>query len=343
MEKKTENYFIDFIRFICAFMIMFYHSWVFSATDNSLFGYGYLAVNFYFILTGYLMINSLKKRDDSTYQFVKHKIKRLLPGVLVAFVICYLFAYGRTGFDIKVLLSNQAIGDLLNLRSFGVHATINSAWWYMSAMLFVTALLYPLARKYKENFTHYLAPLIIVITLALINYFEISMSYHSAVTTVFTNGVYKGFIYICLGCIAFDMVKNLNQKDLTKLQRIVMTIYEIGMYVVLFANMQFNFMGSIIFAILLTLNIAISFSDITYTKKAFKSKIWKKLGNYGFYLYLTHEAIRTFMLRRNNYDYSEMLLKYVVISLIVAVIVYIILEYVYPFIKKKRNHIVMNH
>jgi peptidoglycan/LPS O-acetylase OafA/YrhL len=62
MKEKQENYFIDFLRFVFSVCIVFYHSWMFAGEfGKGIFNYGYLAVDFYFIVTGYLMINSMSK------------------------------------------------------------------------------------------------------------------------------------------------------------------------------------------------------------------------------------------------------------------------------------------
>ena len=67
-ELKKENFFIDFIRFLCSIVIMFFHGRSFAnVNDTIIFEMGYLAVNFYFILTGFLMMNSLMKSNKDTF------------------------------------------------------------------------------------------------------------------------------------------------------------------------------------------------------------------------------------------------------------------------------------
>ena len=332
---KDQNYFIDFLKFIFSIIIMFYHSWVFAVEKNEvLFYYGYMAVNFYFIVTGYLMMNSLEKNNKSTFDFIKNKILRLLPGILVTFFICYAFTYGRKGLDIELLFSNDVISDLLQLRVVGMGGAINAAWWYLSAMLFVLFLLYPLARKFRKKYIQYVIPILIFVTLAVIEYYDISMSYHSGLTFIFINGFYKGLIYIALGNISYELAKYFRNLKFDKLKIMLITIIETLIYMILIANMHFNYIGTIWCAILFVIGVSITFCNQSLTSSVFKSKFWNKLGNYGFYLYLTHVSIRTYFERRNSYIYYDMLPKYIFISLLVALFVYIVLEYIYPFIQK---------
>lgn len=229
----------------------------------------------------------------------------------------------------------NVLGDLLQLKTFGIGGGVNAAWWYISAMLFDLLLLYPMARKYKNNFTKYIAPIIIFCTLAIVNYFKISFTSHSGITLIFTNGFYKGIIYISLGCISYDISEYLKKIDLGRINRIFITIIEILIFTLLIASMHFKWFETIIYAIFFTLAVAISFSYRTYTASIFKHKIWKKLGNFGFYLYLIHVSIRTYLLRKNTFCYSDMLLKFVCLSIIVTILVYFILEILYPYTKSK--------
>ena len=58
MKKEGQNYFIDFLRFVFSVGILLYHSWSFTGEfGKGLFNAGYLGVDFFFIVTGYLMIN----------------------------------------------------------------------------------------------------------------------------------------------------------------------------------------------------------------------------------------------------------------------------------------------
>ena len=88
-EKDEQNYFIEFLRFVFSIAILIYHSWLFIGIyGEGIFRRGYLGVDFYFIVTGYLMINSLnrdKKKSKSilkeSFDFVFKKYKNCSPSV----------------------------------------------------------------------------------------------------------------------------------------------------------------------------------------------------------------------------------------------------------------------
>ena len=342
MQKSSqENYCIDFYRFIFSLIIMIYHSWMFTGIyGNGLFNYGFYAVDFYFIVTGYVMMNSINKRNDKvdnlgkeTFNFIYRKIKKIFPAIIVSFLIGIIFVYGKN-INIKLLVSDNIIGESLLLGILGYEMPVNIALWYISAMIMSLMILYPFARKDKEKYIYYIAPLILFITLMLVrkNGIWINAPLHSHF--FFRNGFYKAIIFIILGNLSFKLSNVIKDKKYSRNKIIALSIVEPLIYILLIYNMHFNIIGSIFEALLFTFVVALSFSNITFSKRIFKSIIWKKLGIFGFYVFLSHIPVRTYLLRHNIHPYNEMLIKYILISLAVTTVVYIFVEIILKNYKK---------
>ena len=62
VSKRNQT--IELLRFFFAVVIVLYHGRVIFPI--SLFPSGYLAVEFFFIVSGYMMVKSSKKQQDST-------------------------------------------------------------------------------------------------------------------------------------------------------------------------------------------------------------------------------------------------------------------------------------
>ena len=348
MSNNKENYFIDFLRFIFSLCILFYHSWIFSGTfGNGILNNGYLAVDFYFIVTGYLMINSIYNHKNNnlsvlkdSFNFVHRKIKKLLPALVATFLVGVLFVYGKSILsDPKILLSNQLWPELFQLGILGYPLSVNSSWWYISAMIFVIALLYPFATKYKENYCKYICPLVIIFTLGLVNVCKININDPLTISFFLRNGFYKALIFIPLGNISYIITDILKRKNFSKYKIILLSLIEIILYVAIVLNMQYLFIGTFLCAILLALNISLTFSNVTLAPKIFKHTIWKKLGNYGFYIFLCNISIRTYMLRKYadlGLTYKQLLFRFLIITCITSLILYIIVEIVYKKLILKR-------
>jgi len=358
--KNKENYFIDFLRFIFSLCIISYHSWIFAGTfGNGFFNYGYLAVDFYFIVTGYLMMNSIFKNKNNnkvvlkeSFHFIYKKITRLFPSLFVTFIIGIFFVYGKEVFiNPRLLLSNQLLPELLQLGIFGYDMTINSSWWYISAMLFALALLYPIALRYKEDYSKYIAPIILVIFLGIVNIFKVNINDPFLIQLFLRNGFYKAVIFIILGNISFMITKKIKEKEFKKIEVMILSIMEVLLYIILIINMNYFYIGTFVFALLLMLNISLTFSSITISTKIFKNPIWKELGNYGFYMYLCNISIRTYLLNKYStmcLPYKEMFIKLEVTTMIVGLISYIIVELIYKKMiqksivnnKNKKSHMI---
>ena len=66
MKIKEENYFIDFLRFIFSICIVIYHGRLFALNEyDAILRNGHYGVDFYFIVTGYLMMNTIFKTKKS--------------------------------------------------------------------------------------------------------------------------------------------------------------------------------------------------------------------------------------------------------------------------------------
>ena len=88
---KTYNKAVSFYKLIFTLYVVAYHSCV-MVQDRSvaLFRGGWLAVELFFVISGYLMVHSATKTAHDpaqigreTFQFVVHKISRLFPYYLV--------------------------------------------------------------------------------------------------------------------------------------------------------------------------------------------------------------------------------------------------------------------
>ena len=342
MKKEIinqENYYIDFLKFIFSLIIMFYHSWIFTGVfGNGLMNYGFYGVDFYFIVTGYLMMNSIskdKKNKVSTFEFIVRKIKRLVPSIIITFIIGYCLVYGKNCVDIRNLLTNNIIAEFLQLSILGYPYAINSALWYVSSMIIVLFILYPLVIKYKDKYIYFIAPLILLFALGFINSFDININDPVLLKVFLRNGFYKGLIFIILGNISFEIANYIKRNKFNNIRRWIITILETIVYLILIINMHFNYVGSLLVAILFTVNIAITFSNISYVNKLFKHSIWKKLGKLGFYIFLINIPVRAYLLRHNGHSYHQMLFRFTLITITLAIISYIIVEIMYPMVVKK--------
>lgn len=139
MSSKFKNriYQIDLFRFLAAISVLFYH-YLFRgyAADNlsnlnfseigDFFKYGYLGVDIFFIISGFVI--SLSIKDRSLINFFISRISRLYPiywvSVLLTFVVIISFGAPRYTADIK-----QFIFNLTMFQNYIGIENIDGVYW----------------------------------------------------------------------------------------------------------------------------------------------------------------------------------------------------------------------
>lgn len=132
---ETRVGILDPLRFVAAVFVMFYHYLPFiqskiGSTAFNFFEYGYLGVNFFFMLSGFVIMASAQNR--TAVKFALLRALRLYP----AFIVCLLITLGVLYFLDVPLPSFTAIflnGLLLN-DYFGIQ-NIDAVYWTLQAEL----------------------------------------------------------------------------------------------------------------------------------------------------------------------------------------------------------------
>lgn len=118
---KGKNNAVEALRFFFMLMICMWHEYA----TSGIFKHGYLAVEFFFILSGMLLFRSATKENAlGTIDYTLKKIRRFAPEYLIVMVFCYLrhgilpAVLGHRSFDVDFVL--RAMPESLMLQNTGV-------------------------------------------------------------------------------------------------------------------------------------------------------------------------------------------------------------------------------
>ncbi|GLB28450.1 hypothetical protein LAD12857_03730 [Lacrimispora amygdalina] len=171
---KKYNYAIDFWKIVFCYIIVCLHSNNFSNPDKSWFRGGAICVEFFFIITGFLMNQSVHmSKKTSTLVFVYKKFSKILPYVFLTSLTIFIekIYINRWGFKYSISQGYKLFfSELTFTRLFGFSKdlwNINGAAWYLSAMLLAIIIIYPLLNVDREKFSKTYFP---IITILLIGY-----------------------------------------------------------------------------------------------------------------------------------------------------------------------------
>ena len=276
---KKRNGAIDFWRFVFAAVLVIFHS---SMMDIALihpgedyvfpFGLGSLAVEFFLLTSGFLFAKSMNKKRENdvfswknTWTFMKGKVMSFYPAYLICLIltfiavnitryIChvdpYLKGLSRTE-NIREFFVNfgKTLYEATLLRNFGLdfERLLDQAW-YLSAMILVMLLLYPLYAKNKRRFEYFIAPVIAIGLLGFIfmhgqSLLNPSKKYELFYKYAFTyKGNVRAMAEICLGVVCYRICEWLKKLDFSKLGRVLLAIIELFGYG--FAIVYMHFMAN---------------------------------------------------------------------------------------------------
>lgn len=357
LEKNHE---ISVLKFIFACFVLFGHTWM-IAERPSWWSYvaniAPFAVEFFFIVSGYLMVSSWHRHDmnsdicdgEKTVQFMKRKIS----SISLQYIIAFLFAFALN--IIVPLLKNKpdniytyifehiirSIPEALCIIGTGFNTReVLGDVWYISSMLIALLGLYYLLCRYKKTFIYIIAP---VIALLILGYRYRVLDGYGESNMVFSGIICIGMIRaiggLSLGCVAYSLSEKLRSYNLSRFGRIFITLSEVFGWIILLVGLFcFKYSAGIHFPlfIVLVLLISIIMSNQSYIGMLFKSKHWDKLGTASLWLYLVHFKLARIIgehLYDNGYRKNF-------IILIVATAVFCLIEHIiYLSIKKNMNKI----
>ncbi len=342
-EKKSRNYQIDFFRFIFAVLVILQHSQPFAkdlADKPSWFGAGHIAVYFFFIVSGFLMVSHYFRKNDAqkdpgraALDFLKSKISVIAIDYFAAFAI-----YRGVDFAIQLMTGKissfnsvmkfiiVSIPESLGITATGLTQASNGPVWYISAMLIAMPLLYYMLCKNKGFFMYVFAPFACVFLLGW-RYYTYDMA-KAGMKPFFnvTEPVTKAFLGLLCGVIAFVIYDKIKNKKFTTAGRFIITLAELTGYAAVIYICLFQSGSSQIrlcIHILLVPLLALTFSQESWIGLLFKSKLFYALGKFSFPLYLSHGlVIKLLMKIETGMGYYQEVLLLIVLSCLLALVEY---------------------
>ena len=351
---------IEFLRFVFSVFVLLFHCGkyllppisYFKGLHLSLFGHGSIAVEFFFIVSGFLMAKSVYKRIGSPVggkalfteytAFMRKKYFSIFPMHCIAFVPAFVTAvlfYGFKGqqiFDYFLdSLPNLFLVEMTGLR----FRDPNHFEWYISCMLLAMAVFYPLLRRFYHAFTRWFAP---VFSLLLIGYLIKTTGSLSGVTA-WTGICYKSFLRalseIALGTCCFECSQSIAAKEYTKKQKILLTVAEWVLYALLFTfsvlTFPIKYEGLIPFILVIALSL--SFSGQTGVPERWNKRAIYFLGKLSLPIYLC-QITALYLVRTYGKSLSGWTNVWIAAgsTIILSVLVYLLDQKLHALISRKK-------
>ncbi len=318
--RKERNGAIELYRFVFSIIIMLRHvKTIFpKSVFPPLFQRGAIGVDFFFIVSGYLMSEEiLKNRKNTdvstctqTIRYLRQKLGRMLPELWIAICLSFIMYCIRIRVDSFARIIFESINWIwcfvpLDIAGFSGRS-FHMGLWYISTMLLCIYLLYPFCSHFYDLFIHILGPMIAISILGYLHKATGSILGPFYIIGVFYKGFLRGFAEISLGIFIFPLSKRLSAVFFTKLGKLIMTSIVISLTIFIAYHAVLNTKKSMdlicVFSIAAMITIVFSNQCLYFDK--LNCDICYMLGKCSFLIYISHVELAVLIskiVRENNW------------------------------------------
>lgn len=295
---------MELLRFLFSVIIMVFHAGKIPGFESRLFKTGAFAVEFFFIISGYLMMASIERSVSSqqvlstgeeTLLFLKKKITGIFPEIFISWLISVGIYIAGKNLGLRAAADQmiKSLGDLLLIKSTGLNLdSVNGVVWYISAMLLVMAILYPLIKKHKSIMLHVVLPVAALASFGYLCQETGTMRKPDQWLGLFTRGVPRAFAEISIGAVCYPISHKLAGTHLTLKGKWLGTIAEWSIYMamILFMHYGSSSKRDYFYVLILAVAVIITFSGQTVDATWYNNKFCYWLGKFSLAIYLSHAA-----------------------------------------------------
>lgn len=340
----------DLWKFIMAIVIgLFHFGSSLPATDSTpLFPYGSIAVDFFFITSGFLMVKSAYKIKNcesigkETLIFIKKKIKAFFPYFVFALLVAFVVDLVTTNFNLMFTIRKigKLIVELLLIKNAGInYPTFLGTSWYLSVMILSMIILYPLILKYKTFFTRIVAPLIAAFVLGYLYMRFGDFRDPLAMGYFFMKGTLRGFAELSLGVFCYEICEWLKKFNYTLFSKILFTLIEyVGLIFVLYYSNKNYDQDPLCILVFAAAIIVAGGNFSVFAGVLGRSKLISLLGKFSLMFFLNHVTVYTVLGRLFqplSYVYSTLI--FLVASAILSIICWIVVDKFQALFQKNKQ------
>lgn len=351
VKKSSKNGTIEVLRFFFAICIVGVH--LNGVSDLGYFKFGHYGVEFFFIVTGLLMAQSIERHlsdmqgdyAKSAFDMVLKKVKRIYPYVIYVTIVVIAF-YALRYREYNPL---DAVMDAVNLLPYMFFANMAGMgadtpmylgiMWYLSAMFLGMLILAPIYIRFNSYAKRILFPLMGIFILGFMNLTVHTITLTTEASWGLPMGMLRAIGEMAIGAVCYSVAMWLRRHyDLTVLGKVVILLAEILCFVllVIYINGDTFYDSSSTVFFLFAVLVTLVYSDITRNIEC--GKVASFLGNISLPLYLTHMIIiLSFPLWFGGGWFYGRELEAFVIIIAFAVVSYLVVEYLFPRLRPARK------
>lgn len=339
--NKT-NEAINGLRGLVALIIALFHfELIFPFGRKNVFSTGYLGVEFFFILSGFLLVRSYYSQSNSGEYSIRKvmikKITRFYPPYFVAVVsLILLYSINWFGGNVyKWIVSEEYIAKsmlaelcMVQTSGIGEFRYIDGPVWYVSALIICT-FIYLLFLKLTNKYTHRIViPVVTVLSYIALYKLNMYMSPETFICGSIPTAWIRGIAGMGLGMTAYFIYIMLGV-GVGKLRFITSSILEVITVSCFFAMLLFRTPSKWNYLVLVPSSILIIllFSNRGIVSKVLEMKVFQFFGAISFSFYLMQSTCSNFVHSHLSFLKQPLVtIVYLVINIVSGAVVYYFVE-----------------
>lgn len=311
----------------------------------------YIAVDFFFVLSAFLLCKSIlggvEEHHHNVLFYVKKRIARLYPHYLYSLLIMLIWQ----------IHSHYISGIYLNKKSFLVDTflemiflqllypfsnLLNGVTWYISALVIWLPIMVYLLIYHKRIYTYVIAPYtsIFIYTYFLASWGHVDFGF--VWLGHFNGGLLRGLAALNLGVVAYTIYTQVSRYNFTKLFHNLLATIEIAGYLLIILTSAFwrQTKWDFIEITLIMFLIIISFIQQGFLHRMAGSKFVAYLGKLSYPIFLNHIFISIMIRSHWHGDITlKMTIVYIIVLTIYSMLTLKIVETCTRIVKNLRVHI----
>lgn len=291
----NRNGYIDVIKFAFAIIIAEFH------LLTGIFPGGRVAVDGFFMISAFLMMKNLERRYDegelgtSTVSFIIRKYKGLALTLALSAIAAFILVAVTKEF------SAETVGNRLPLILFDIFPLNTAGFqgiyvvgisWYLSSMFIALAILFPLIKRFRSDFTLTVCPLLVFLGYGLLSarYGNIAVGSTYLENSILHTGVIRALAGSSAGCLLYEISRRINTVRYTRFARTVFTLAELLLLVSMIYLMHHHPRSKFDYLLLFIIfgMLLIGINGLSYSKALWNPKWTKPLGTASTLIVLNH-------------------------------------------------------
>lgn len=305
-ESKSRTLEIEILRILCAISVCLHH--LRYCSEALPYGGGYLAVDFFFMVSGFYLHQSYvekKKNTMGAFEFIWKRYVRLYKDYIIAYVIALLVNV----FIFKVAISDNIMGYIsealmLEIGNLNSGLRINPPDWYCGYLLLASFIVYILQKKIKKG----IGKLSLFWGIALYALLAIRQG-HLCIFPLSGDISWMAVLRAVAGLlIGFSVFEIYKKKKSVKVNSYILKIFFGGGIIIisymLLWDSAFDLSDYIILPIFAILICVSQFVDIKCLSRI-DSKVWKSFSQLSYIVFLNHYVIVKLLNYYNVFKYMD--------------------------------------